>query len=320
MTRPSIPARVVSKERVATEIWSFRFEVAADAFVAAEAGSHVDVELPSGLIRQYSLVHVPHGSIYQIAVLREEGGRGGSRELCDQVGVGDTLGISAPRNNFALESGKARYLLIAGGIGLTPLFAMAETLHERQADFELHICATSPAKVAFLSEIEVAPWVQRVHLHYSAGDPPSPLDIRALLCASHSDTQIYVCGPKRMLAAVDEATRGWPPGRVRTEHFAATATVAGDDENGCFEVLAARSGKRFTVEPGVSLLDALLANDIAVESSCREGTCGSCVTPVIAGELIHRDSCLYEDERVSGKTMAVCVSRAKPGTELVLDI
>jgi len=318
-TRSKMPAKVIAKEHAATGIWSFQLKVADEAFVPAEAGAHIEVELPSGLLRHYSLVHVPHDSSYQIAVLRDASGRGGSREFCDTVVVGDMLTISAPRNNFALEADKASYLLVAGGIGVTPLIAMAETLADRGCDFVFHLCAATPDRIAFLPEIQAAPWSDRVHFHYSGGGAPSPLDMATLIRMTSADTQIYVCGPKRMLDDLAEATRGSLPGRVRTERFAPADVIAADDDEG-FDVWTARSRKRLSVGSDVSLLQALKANGIAIDSSCEEGTCGTCVTSVLTGDIVHRDSCLYDDERASGKMMAVCVSRARPGTELVLDI
>lgn len=320
MTSSTMPAKVVAKDRGGTDIWSFVFEVEESAFAPAGAGAHIDVKLPSGLIRQYSLVREPRDGVYEIGVLREEHGRGGSKELCDLVAVGDALEISGPRNNFPLEPGRARYLLIGGGIGLTPLLAMARSLHERGSPFDFHICAKTPETLPFRAEIERSAWAERVFVHYSVGSAAERLDLPALLGATAPDTQVYICGPKRMLATADEITRSWMPSRLRTERFTPADVIISAEDQGSFEVVAARSGKRFCVAHDVSLLAALKLNGIAIDSSCHEGTCGTCVTPVLSGELVHRDSCLYDDERESGKLMAVCVSRARPGTELVLDV
>ncbi|HEV7436013.1 MAG TPA: PDR/VanB family oxidoreductase [Pseudorhizobium sp.] len=315
-----ISALVADKRQVASKIWTFKLAVEPEAFIPARPGAHIDVHLPSGQVRQYSLCRVPEPNGYDIAVLREPDGRGGSLELCDRVSVGDRLQISGPRNNFALESGKRHYVLVAGGIGITPLLPMAETLSKAGASFEFHICAARPEAVPFRSEIDTAPWSARVIYHFAEADPSTRLIVPEMVKAIGTDAQLYVCGPGRMLDAVQEATQGWPAGRLRIERFAPIEIAIDPADEGSFSVQAHKSQKSFYVQADTTLLDALLAHDVYVDSSCHEGTCGTCVTKVLSGDLIHRDSCLYPEEQAAGNVMAVCVSRARPGTTLILDV
>ncbi len=313
-------ATVVRKEQASDRAWSFHLKLDPEHFEAAEPGAHVDVEIVPGVIRQYSLVSEPVDGIYEIAVLNETDGRGGSRTLCSVVKEGDRLGISSPRNHFALETGAAHYVLIAGGIGITPLLYMADALSRSGASFEFHISAQTPESVPLRKRIEASPWAGYVNYYYSKTAPQSLLDLSALLGKIEPHAQVYACGPTRMLDAIAQLSQGWDPHRVRTERFVAVNLDTDPSLMGDFTVETARTGKRFAVDADTSLLDALASQDLFVDSSCREGVCATCVTRVLSGDLIHRDSCLYDDERAAGNVMAVCVSRAKPGSTLVLDL
>lgn len=266
-----------------------------------EPGAHIDVEIRSGLIRQYSLCGDDAG--WRIAVLREENGRGGSRYLHDHISVGDTLRVSEPRNNFPLIAAE-KHIFVAGGIGITPLLPMLA----RARDWTLFYGGRHRSRMAFLAEL--ARYGDRVRV--------LPEDEHGLLpladIFADGDAPVYCCGPEPLLAA---AERLCPPYRLRVERFHARELDA-EPARG-FEVLASASGKTVQVGAEQSILDALDLAGIPMPSSCREGTCGTCETPVLDGEVEHLDSVLSAQEREAGKTMMVCVSRAR-SNRLVLDI
>lgn len=318
----TLSATVTAKRAVAIDIFAFTLTVDAADYIAADAGAHIDVCLPNGLVRQYSLTRAapPGANAYEVAVLCQRDGRGGSLAMCDEVGEGASLLISGPRNHFALEPGHLHYALISGGIGITPILAMAWALHEQGASFEFELCARTPEHVAFKPEIGTAPWADRVNYHYDEVEPTSMLDLGSYLRGLEPTTQVYICGPAGMLEAATALTADWPSGRVRMERFVAREPVLDAGVSGSFTVELAKTGASYAIGPDQSILDVLVAHRIEVDHSCREGTCGTCVTRVEAGDLIHLDSCLYADEHEAGNCMAICVSRAKPGTILVLDL
>ena len=280
-------------------------------------GSHVDVVLAPGLERQYSLCgDRADRSRWRIAVLREEKGGGGSLALHDDVRVGRTLRVRGPRNHFPFEvTPGTRYRFVAGGIGITPLRAMVAEAAAAGADWTLDHAGRSRATMAFAGEL-VAAHPDRVRLH--AADEGGRLDVAALLGEPQADTAVYVCGPGRLIDAVTAAMAGWPEQALHVERF--EAKVFGDPVwPGPFEVQLALSGTTVTVEPGESVLEAVTGAGAVVLSSCRVGTCGTCETPVLEGEVEHRDSVLTPAEQADGAVMMVCVSRAA-GPRLVLDL
>ena len=322
---PLLSAKVIEKSVVGKDICAFVFAPLEGRFPPALPGAHVDVHAPGGPVRQYSLTRAARSgettqASYEIAVLREPNGRGGSAAMTDTVRVGDEVRISPPRNNFELEPDKPFYLLLAGGIGVTPLLAMARDLHVRKAAFELHVCARTPYHAAFYDDLCNGPFRDNTVFHFSETARPSRLDLAGLLAATPAGAQVYACGPQRFLAAVDDSTRGWPVGRVRKERFSADADAAAPEGGGAFSVRLARSAIEIEVPANKSLLEAL--NDAGVEmaSSCREGVCGTCVAPVLSGDILHRDACLYDEEKAANSAIACCVSRGKPGATLVLDL
>lgn len=292
--------------------------------VAFAAGSHVDVAVPGGALRQYSLCNDPRERHrYVIAVLREAGGRGGSVCMHDRVRVGDRLEVSAPRNNFKLEESAPRHLLIAGGIGVTPLLAMIHRLRALGRDWELHYCTRSPARTAFIDSLRESGPGGRVHFHHDGGDPARGLDVQPLLAAVHPGTHLYCCGPAGLMAAVKGASAHWPPAQVHFEYFAApvaapaaagVASVAAESE---FEVQIASTGQIFSIPRDRTILAVLSAGGVTVESSCEAGVCGTCRTRYLAGEPDHRDFVLMGDE--PREFIMLCVSRSR-GTRLVLDL
>lgn len=276
------------------------------------AGSHLDIHLPGGLVRQYSLSGDPADRRrYTIGVLREEAGRGGSRLLQETLQVQHVLNVSVPRNNFALVAGARRHILIGGGIGITPLKSMAHELAAAGSDFELHYCAKSPDHAAFRDEIAALGTQKQIFFHYDGGIPGQGLAIAELLARPSDGDHVYFCGPPGFMRACAEAASHWPAGTVHSEYFSAPvnivqADVAGEAEE--FFVEIASTGLRFGVPADRSIVDVLADAGILIETSCVSGLCGSCKTKYLAGAVDHRDYILSEDERDSFLT--TCVSRA----------
>jgi vanillate O-demethylase ferredoxin subunit len=283
-----------------------------------EAGSHVDVHLPGGLVRSYSLAGDPrHRSRWTLGVLREAKGRGGSRALHDTVRVGDLLTIGAPRNAFPMMEAQ-HTLLLAGGIGITPLKSMAHVLAAQGRSFELHYCARSERHAAFLDELRALVPAGRLHLHFDGGDPAKGLDIQGLLAEPATGCHVYYCGPGGFMKACGEAASHWPSGTVHSEHFKAPEPkkpAAGAD--GGFELRLARSGITVQVPPDQTIVRAIELAGQRVPTSCLSGLCGACKVDVLEGEVDHQDFILSDEEKQ--RCMTVCVSRARSAC-LVLDL
>ena len=275
-------------------------------------GSHVDVVLRPGLERQYSLCgDAADRSRWRIAVLREADGGGGSTALHDDVAVGQRLRVRGPRNHFVFEvTPGTRYRFVAGGIGITPLRAMVAAADAAGADWHLDYAGRSRSTMAFADELAAA-HPDRVRLHVA--DEGGRLDVAGL--APDAGTALYACGPARLLDALEEVAG---VGVLHVERF--EAKEFGEPRwPGPFEVELALTGSTVTVQPGVSVLDAVAEAGVDVLSSCRVGTCGTCETPVLEGAVEHRDSVLSPGERAEDTVMMVCVSRAA-GPRLVLDL
>lgn len=279
---------------------------------AWSAGAHVDVVVPGG-VRQYSLCGEPADrSRYRIAVKKEAGGRGGSQWIHETVREGAELHVSAPRNHFGLRQDAARHVLVAGGIGVTPILAMARTLAAEGADFAAHYCARSPADAPLLDEL-AAICGDRLTTWFSGEG--RRLDVAALV-AGAAGADLYACGPGALTQALEAeaAAHGFPLAHYHTEHFAALADA--DFRPEAFEVLIASSGKRIQVPADRTLLAVLRDNHFVRGSSCEIGVCGSCECGYVSGEVIHRDVVLAPAARAS--RLMPCVSRAR-GT-LTLDL
>lgn len=291
---------------------------------AFEAGAHIDVQLASGLLRQYSLCRLqsdPH--YYEIAVLKDPQSRGGSEQI-HQLEVGDHLQISEPKNHFPLVGKERKSLLIAAGIGVTPLLPMAQTLQCSGAPFAFHYCAKTPQTAAFAQALEQGSFADKMHFHFT-GVPQSSgrMDIQQVLSEHVQDSELYVCGPAEFIASVLEHAEamGWPEERMHREFFAAPMTDQGHADNTAFQVKVASTGQVFDVAPHQSLADALEENALFVPLSCCEGVCGSCLTHVIDGEIEHRDVFLSKKEREEGNVILPCCSRARhEGGLLTLDL
>ena len=316
-----IVVKVANREAAAEDIVLLDLEpVDQQPLPAFSAGAHIDVQTPSGAVRQYSLCGVPgETTAYQIAVLREPQGRGGSASVHDALSPGDRLTVSAPRNHFALHPGEGLSVLLAAGIGITPLLAMAEELHASGRPFVLHYCARSETRAAFHEALRCKPYAGQVRFHFDGGDAARRLDIAATLAAQPAGAHVYTCGPAAYIAAVQAAAAmaGWAPERVHFEHFAGAAVDTTND--GGFDVVLARSGQLIRVEADVSITQALEAHGVRVPVSCEQGVCGTCLCDVLDGEVDHRDMYLTPEEQAQNKQMLPCCSRAK-SARLVLDL
>lgn len=278
------------------------------------AGAHVTLHLPVGLARSYSLVNPGRdGAPYVIAVNRDAASRGGSRYLHERARVGDVLEADGPRNLFALQEDAPASVFIAGGIGITPVRAMVRRLDELGRPWQLHYCARSREAAAFLAEFEGD---ARVQLYFDHGPGQRRLNIGAVLAGLPADAHVYCCGPAAMLDDYLAHAASLPPDRVHYERFAAEQAQA---TGGGYRVQLARSGRSVTVQPGQTILQALLDAGLQPPHSCMQGVCGSCETPVLAGRPDHRDQVLTEREKAQGRTMMICCSGSLD-EELVLDI
>ncbi|MFD4255155.1 PDR/VanB family oxidoreductase [Amycolatopsis thermoflava] len=280
-----------------------------------EPGAHLDLVLGEGLVRQYSLCGDPADrSVLQVAVLREPDGRGGSAWVHDRLSTGDTVRIRGPRNHFRLVD-SPRYLFVAGGIGITPIVPMIARAEASGANWRLVYGGRSRASMAFREEL-VARYGDRVEIRPQ--DETGLLDLDELLGAPRDGVAVYCCGPEPLLAAVEQRCAAWPPGSLHVERFSPKAG-ADAGERTTFEVELAASGRTVTVPPDKSILAAIEEAGVSVLSSCQEGTCGTCETPVLDGVPDHRDSLLTDAERAANDTMMICVSRSC-GPRLVLDL
>ena len=276
-------------------------------------GAHIDLHLPDGLIRQYSLCGDPADrTTYRVGVREAENGRV-SAAIHHELRPGALIPIGVPRNNFPLIA-SPRYLFVAGGIGITPMLPMMREASRAGAQWTLLFCTRRAEEAAFLDEARALGG--EVALHVS--EAGSRLDVARRLAQPQAETILYCCGPERLMAAVEDATLGWPEGTVRFEWFAPRSRPEGD-ESGGFELVCAQSGLTLSVPADKSILEVLTAAGLDVPRSCEQGICGTCECRILEGEADHRDSILSAAERAENQVMMACVSRAK-GARLVLDI
>ena len=317
MSSDLLKVRVERRDNEAEGICSYELvSVDGAQLPAFTAGAHIDVHVAPGLVRQYSLCNPPHERHrYVIGVLRDPASRGGSQAMHEQIRAGAALTISAPRNHFPLVDAP-RSMLLAGGIGITPLLAMAETLSTQGAQFELHYCTRSPERTAFRDRILNASYAQQVRLHH---DSVQPLDLPTLLAGLPRDTHIYFCGPSGFIDHVKAtaAAADWPHEQLHLEYFgAAPVDVDGDQ---AFEVKLKSSGKCYTIPPGATVLKVLSDAGVFVPASCEQGVCGTCLTRVLDGVPDHRDLYLTEAEQAANDLFTPCCSRSKTAS-LLLDL
>jgi vanillate monooxygenase ferredoxin subunit len=317
----TLSVRVARKAQEATDICTFEL-VAVDgsALPAFSAGSHVDVQLPGGLTRQYSLCNDSAESHrYLIGVLLDPASRGGSKAMHDQVKQDQVLQISAPKNHFPLAHDAKRSLLLAGGIGVTPILCMAERLAITGADFAMHYCTRSRARTAFHDRIASASFASKVAFHFDDGAPAQKLDLAAMLARPQEGTHLYVCGPKGFMDAVLGTARAqaWPEGRLHYEFFSAESVKS--DSDASFDVKLASSGRIIKVPKDKSITQALSDAGVEVQTSCEQGVCGTCLTRVIEGVPDHKDLYLTPEEQAANDQFTPCCSRSKTPL-LVLDL
>lgn len=317
---PQISVKVLRKKQEAAGIASFELvRPDGSALPAFSAGSHIDVQVPGGLSRQYSLCNdAAEQHRYRIAVLRDPASRGGSNGMHDAVKEGDTLLISEPRNHFPLVHARET-LLFAGGIGVTPLLCMAQRLATTGQPFTLHYCTRSADRTAFRDEIAASGYADRVQFHYDDGDAAQKLDLARALGAPRAGTHIYVCGPTGFIDFVVNTAKGmgWTPEQIHLEYFgAAPQDTAGDQ---AFQVRIASSGKTYEVPANETVVQALAKHGVEILVSCEQGVCGTCITRVLEGECDHRDMYFTDDEKAKNDQFTPCCSRAKSKV-LVLDL
>ncbi|MDR2154209.1 MAG: PDR/VanB family oxidoreductase [Burkholderiaceae bacterium] len=323
MSSPTLSALVRTIRFEADGIISIELCPAAETvFPAFEAGAHIDIHLPDGLARSYSLCNPQTDrQRYVVAVLHDRQSRGGSRYLHQQLRVGMILPISAPRNHFRLDESAPRSVLVAGGIGVTPIWCMLQRLASIQRPAQLVYCARNRKQAAFCEPIEALAAAHAValtwHFDEERGGPP---ELGALLAGRGADSHYYCCGPAPMLNAFEAACQNLGLPHTHLERFAAApAPAAQAMSQQSFVVECARSGKTIEVPPGKSILDSLIDAGLQPGHSCKDGVCGACETPLLSGEADHRDGILSKQEQAANKTMMICVSRCKRGP-LVLDI
>jgi vanillate O-demethylase ferredoxin subunit len=316
--RDVINARVTSKEVLSSDTSSFVMTPLKRSFANCVAGAHVDVLLPDDLIRNYSLIDwAPQGDWVKIGVKREEPGRGGSQAM-HRLEVGDAVSVTQPRNNFPLQAHDGPMVLVGGGIGITPLLAMAKTLIASERPFELFYLVRTRALAAFDRVISEIAMPDQYYLH--CDDRHGLFDFRSLVGRKPAETTYYVCGPEVMLEAVQRACEEVDRGSVVFERFAANSAVVADHAaDTAFDVTLQLSQERIHVPGDMSILKALRNAGHDVDYACSEGTCGTCILDVLGGEIDHRDSFLTDEERQAGDCMCICVSRAK-GKAIVLDL
>lgn len=277
-------------------------------------GAHIDIHLPNGMMRQYSLTTAEGDpNAYVVGIKKDRASRGGSKYIHDQLKVGTELKLGGPRNNFPLDEKASHTVLLAGGIGITPIWCMAQRLQKIGASWEMHYSCRERPEVAFIDELSKLP---NVKIHIDAESNGKFLDIPGIVAAAPQGAHFYCCGPVPMLNVYEEATKVLPEGQMHIEYFTPKEAAALE---GGYKVRLERSGQEFTVPPGKTLLHVLRDAGIDVSYSCEEGVCGSCETVVISGTPDHRDNILTESERKASKTMMICCSGSKSDL-LVLDL
>ncbi|MDX8276360.1 PDR/VanB family oxidoreductase [Acinetobacter pittii] len=294
------------------------FESATSATLPkVEAGAHIDVHLPNGMVRQYSLCQNPNDEgKFRLGILRDPESRGGSISAFDEIKDGMQIQVSEPKNLFPLLKAK-HSVLIGGGIGITPLITMAYQLAHEGASFELHYCGASPQNCAFVDEIKNGELAKYTTFHFKSEGASHRAFFESAIKDIDSESHIYTCGPVGFMDWVINlaTTHDFPEQQIHKEYFQVETDTSGDS----FEVVAERSGKIIMVEAGETILQALAKEGIDIEMSCEQGVCGTCMCDVIEGEPDHRDVYFTDEEKASNEQILVCCSRSKT-SRLVLDI
>ena len=315
--QPALRVQVRRKWETAVGVAAFELAPIEGVLPTFQPGAHIDIHLPNGLVRQYSITNGPgESAVYRIGVKLEPESGGGSSCLHETVREGDVLAISEPRNNFPLRRDANRTILLAGGIGITPLLAMAQALHRMGLAFELHCFAQSSDHVAFRDVLDGLGESVVRHLDLSPDETVG--EIRRLVAEHETFAHLYVCGPGPMLEAArrEASAAGWPEDAVHFEYFKNTTEI---DDSSTFEVALARSALTVTVPSGATILEVLREHGVIVPSSCEQGACGTCVATVLEGEPDHQDVYLNDADHRAGDRIMTCVSRAS-SDRLVLDL
>jgi len=305
--------RVIKTQYDTTNIATFDLaDPNRNALPAFSAGAHIDIWISEDECRQYSLCGSPDDAYtYRIGVQREDEGSGGSIWVHDHLRVGEIIEVSSPRNLFPLADDAGSHILLAGGIGVTPLIAMIHELEERSAPYEMHFCSRSADRTPFLEFLTPRIEAGRVHIHHDEGDPAAGLDIAALLHDQPSGAHLYYCGPAGFMSAAKDASSHWAKGTVHFEYFSSPEDdMANDDAvNVPFQVKLKDSGEIFDVPADQTIVEVLRANGIPVDTQCEDGFCATCMTRYVAGEPEHRDSVLDDDDR--SQFVLICCARSK---------
>jgi vanillate O-demethylase ferredoxin subunit len=317
--RSEIDVRVAAKSFETDAIALFELvAVDGETLPSFEAGSHIDVHVPGGPVRQYSLCNHPAETHrYLIGVLKDPNSRGGSVAMHEQLHEGDTLTISVPRNHFPLAADATHHVLLAGGIGVTPILCMAEALGA-DASFEMHYCTRSQDVTAFQSRLADASFADKVHHHFDDGAPEQRFDAAVRLASPIAGTHVYVCGPGGFMDWVLGTARaaGWPEEQLHYEFFSAEIDTEGDEG---FEVELKSSGLVVNVPDDMTVVAALALQGVEIETSCQQGVCGTCLTGVLEGIPDHKDLYLMAHEHEANDQFMPCCSRSV-SPRLVLDL
>ncbi|MDR7154360.1 vanillate O-demethylase ferredoxin subunit [Sphingobium xenophagum] len=319
MTGDWLELRVAARREEALDIISLRLvDAQGRELPSFAAGAHIDLELPGGLVRQYSLCSAAGRDGYEIAILRDPASRGGS-VAAHALTVGQMVRASSPRNHFPVAPGATHSILLAGGIGITPLLCMAETLALAGDSFVMHYCTRSADRTAFRTRIAQAHFADSVHFHYDDGPEDQRFSTAQILVEPQPGAHLYICGPAGFIDHVLNTAHlaGWPPTQVHREYFATGAST--DTANGAFMLKLASNGQTIHVPAHMSAAQALEASGIVIPLSCEQGICGACLTRVIEGEPDHRDLFLTDAEHAANNQFTPCCSRAKSAA-LVIDL
>lgn len=319
MTEPLFPAKIVAIELAAEDIVSFTLRpMSPEMPERVDPGSHVDVHLPNGMMRSYSLSNgKEYRNGYRLTVARDVNSRGGSTYMHDMLRVGQVIEISKPRNNFELAEDAALSVFIAGGIGVTPFIPMIARLNEIGRPWRLYYCARNRERAALCDEIRQMETEGAGEVVWHYDDTDGLFDIKSTIASLPDDTHVYCCGPTGMLDVFRSSAEqaGIRSDHIHFEYFSSEVKSATD---GGFVVVLSQSGTEITVQPGETILQALLQHGVDIPYSCEEGVCGACETRVIEGTPDHRDMILSDDEKRASKTMMICCSGSK-SARLVLD-
>lgn len=312
----SLKLRVEQIRREALDVVSVTLvDPAGKALPAWSPGAHVSLELPTGVVRDYSLCSHPDDRYeWTVAVLRVADSRGGSSYVHEQLRVGDVVLASVPRNSFELEP-SARYTFIAGGIGITPILSMVRQIEAEHREWRLLYAGRSRASMAFIDPLlEIAGERLEIHCDDERG---GVADLSGFLRTQPADSLVYCCGPEPMLDSVKMCLEGSP--RLRMERFRNSLEPTIAHSNMPFSIRCAKSDLCVHVSEDITALAALEAAGVSVVSSCEEGVCGTCEARVLRGKIDHRDEFLTDEEKERNESMMICVSRSREPT-IELDI